>query len=138
MNLATYLTYLIISIGFTIWVAKTLHKHGRVFLVDSFHGNEPLADSVNHLLVVGFYLLNIGFITLTLKYGDRVATMDAGLEVLCTKVGSVLLVLGGIHLMNIYIFSRMRRKAIATLPAGPEAPTPPAPVTPLRPVGATK
>ena len=113
MNLATYLTYLIVSIVFTIWVARTLHKHGRVFLVDSFHGNEELADSVNHLLVVGFYLLNIGFISLTLKYGDKVTTLDKGLEVLCTKVGGVLVVLGLIHLTNIYVFSRMRRKAIA-------------------------
>lgn len=126
MNLATYLTYLIVSIAFTVWVARTLHKHGRVFLVDSFHRNEELADSVNHLLVVGFYLLNIGFISLTLKYGDRVTTLDEGLEVLCTKVGCVLVVLGLIHLMNIYVFSRMRRKAIA---APPTATPPPAVVT---------
>jgi hypothetical protein len=55
-----YLSYLAISIGLTIWVARTLHKNGRVFLVEAFHGNEELADSVNHLLVVGFYLINGG------------------------------------------------------------------------------
>jgi hypothetical protein len=49
----TYLIYLAISIALTVWVAKTLHKNGRIFLVDAFGGNEPLADSVNHLLVVG-------------------------------------------------------------------------------------
>ena len=49
----TYLSYLAISIALTIWVAKTLHKNGRIFLVDAFGGNEPLADSVNHLLVGG-------------------------------------------------------------------------------------
>src|ERR1700720_4542386 len=52
----TYLAYLAISLALTIWVARTLHKNGRIFLVDSFLGNEPLADSVNHLLVVGFFL----------------------------------------------------------------------------------
>ena len=60
----TYLAYLGISVALTIWVARTLHKNGRIFLVDNFLGNESLADSVNHLLVVGFYLVNIGFVTL--------------------------------------------------------------------------
>ncbi len=49
----SYLLYLAISIAVTIWVARTLHRSGRVFLVDAFGGNEALADSVNHLLVVG-------------------------------------------------------------------------------------
>src|SRR5690349_14833526 len=67
----SYLAYLAISIALTVWVARTLHKNGRIFLVETFLGNEALADSVNHLLVVGFYLVNIGFVTLALKYGDK-------------------------------------------------------------------
>ena len=55
-----HIAYLLISVAVTIWVARTLHKNGRIFLVDAFHGNEHLADSVNHLLVVGFYLVNVG------------------------------------------------------------------------------
>ena len=58
---ALYLLYLAITAGFTIWVAKTLYKNGRAFLVEAFGGNEPIADSVNHLLVVGFYLINFGY-----------------------------------------------------------------------------
>ena len=54
------------SIGLTIWVARTLHRSGRIFLVDAFHGNAELADSVNHLLVVGLYLINVGYIALAL------------------------------------------------------------------------
>ena len=69
IGISTYLIYLAISIALTIWVARTLHKNGRVFLVDVFHGNEALADSVNHLLVVGFYLINFGYVSLALKLG---------------------------------------------------------------------
>jgi hypothetical protein len=107
----TYLIYLTISIGLTIWVAKTLHKNGRIFLVDVFHGNEPLADSVNHLLVVGFYLINLGYVSMALKLGYTVATAQEGIEALSVKVGMVLLVLGGMHFFNLFIFSRMRRRA---------------------------
>jgi hypothetical protein len=107
----TYLAYLAISVGLTIWVAKTLHKNGRIFLVDSFLGNEPLADSVNHLLVVGFYLINIGFVTLALKYGDKATDAQTALEILSSKVGMVLVVLGIMHFFNLFVFSKMRRRA---------------------------
>jgi hypothetical protein len=111
VEIITYLTYLAISIGLTVWVANTLHKNGRVFLVDVFHGNEPLADSVNHLLVVGFYLINLGYVSLALKLGYDLASAKEGIEALSVKVGMVLLVLGGMHFFNLFIFSRMRRRA---------------------------
>src|SRR5215813_10727789 len=94
---ATYIAYLLISVCLTVWVARTLHKNGRVFLVDSFLGNEKLADSVNHLLVVGFYLINIGYVTLALKYGVVASSAQGFIEILSTKVGLVLLVLGAMH-----------------------------------------
>jgi hypothetical protein len=111
IEIVTYMLYLAITIGLTIWVAHTLHKNGRIFLVDVFHGNEPLADSVNHLLVVGFYLINLGFVSLALKLGYEITTPKEGIEALSVKVGTVLLVLGGMHFFNLFIFSRMRRRA---------------------------
>jgi hypothetical protein len=108
----TYLAYLTISIALTVWVARTLHKNGRVFLVDSFQGNEKLADSVNHLLVVGFYLINVGFVSLALKYGDPAYNAQEAIEYLSTKVGLVLLILGAMHLFNVFVFSGMRRRAL--------------------------
>ena len=67
----TYLAYLLLAIPLTIWVARTLYKNGLIFLIDSFLGNEPLAESVNHLLVVGFYLVNLGFVSLALRSGGK-------------------------------------------------------------------
>ena len=111
--LSTYLIYLTISIALTIWVARTLHKNGRVFLVDVFHGNEGLADSVNHLLVVGFYLINFGYVSLALKLGYLVESAEQSMEALSVKIGMVLLVLGGMHFFNLFVFSRMRRRTHA-------------------------
>jgi len=104
----TYLVYLLISVALTIWVARTLHKRGAIFLVDAFHGNSELAASVNHLLVVGFYLINIGFVTLALKTTAQIATSRAAIELLSDKLGVVLLTLGGMHFFNLFVFSRIR------------------------------
>jgi hypothetical protein len=108
----SYATYLAISLGVTVWVARTLHKNGRVFLVDAFHGNEPLADSVNHLLVVGFYLVNIGFVSLALKFGVRPTDAPGAMELLSAKLGWVLLILGAMHFFNLFVFAKLRSRAM--------------------------
>src|SRR4029453_2290967 len=125
----TYLIYLAISIALTVWVARTLHKNGRVFLVDVFHGNEALAGSVNPLLVVGFYLINFGYVSLALQLGYNVVTAQASIEALSVKVGMVLLVLGGMHFFHLLIFSRMRRR---TNRVNAPPPVVPAQFTPVR------
>lgn len=107
-----HLAYLAISIALTVWVARTLHRNGRVFLVDCFHGNTELADSINHLLVVGFYLINVGFVSLALRFGVAAATPQEALETLSTKVGLVLLVLGAMHFFNLAVFTSCRRRAL--------------------------
>ena len=111
-TVSSYIIYLIVSVILTIWVAHTLHRRGRVFLIDAFHGNETVADSVNHLLVVGFYLINIGYVALALKEGTAPQDLREVLETISRKVGVVLLVLGGMHFFNLLVFSKMRRRAL--------------------------
>ncbi len=108
----TYVVYLLLSIALTVWVARTLFKNGRIFLVDVFHGNEALADSVNHLLVVGFYLINLGYISLMLKISDPVTDARQSIEALASKMGFVLLVLGAMHFFNLLLFSKIRISAL--------------------------
>ncbi|MBL8754340.1 MAG: hypothetical protein JNK15_13645 [Planctomycetes bacterium] len=107
-TLLAYLAYVAISVGLTVWVGRTLHKNGRAFLVDVFHDRGDLADSVNHLLVVGFYLINFGYMSLALKLAARVGNATEAVEALSYKVGLVLVVLGGMHFFNLFVFSRIR------------------------------
>jgi len=107
----TYVIYLLASIALTVWVAKVLFKNGRIFLVDIFHGNNELADSVNKLLVVGFYLVNIGYMSLALKEYGSIASMQVVVEVLSYKLGWIILILGGMHFINLVIFFKLRNRA---------------------------
>ena len=115
-TVTTYALYLLIAIPVTIWVARTLHRNGKVFLVECFEGDEEMADSVNHLLVVGFYLINIGFVTLYLKLDVMVAGTTGIFEALSGKLGVVLLVLGAMHFFNLFLFSRVRSKGARPTP----------------------
>ena len=79
--------------------------------------NTELADSVNHLLVVGFYLINIGFVSLYLKTTENVTGAQGVFETLSGKMGVVLLVLGGMHFFNLLLFTKLRKRAhLATMP----------------------
>jgi len=108
--LSVYLVYACASIGLTIWLARTLFKNGEVFLEEVFADNPRMASAVNRLLVVGFYLLNLGYAFLTLKAGNEVETRAAAVETLAVKLGSLLLVLGLMHMGNLYLFHRIRRR----------------------------
>ena len=111
LKLGTYLLYLAVSVALTVWVARTLSKNGQVFLDDAF-GNDRLATSVNHLLVVGFYLLNLGYVAVALKISEPLADGSTAMEALAWKLGLVLLVLGAVHFFNLYVLSRFRHRRL--------------------------
>lgn len=92
-----YAVYLIICLGVTVWVANTLRRNSPIFLQDGTDKGKELAEALTHLLTVGFYLINVGAISLALKYGDPVQTVTDGIELLSTKVGIILLILGLVH-----------------------------------------
>ena len=108
MNLTTtYWIYLGISLGITIWVGYTLHTRGRVFLLDIFQRDEKLTDAVNDLLLVGFYLVNLGYVALALKYGAKPSSLEESIEFLSTKIGFVFLILAVLHFLNLYGFTKL-------------------------------
>ncbi|HZF90860.1 hypothetical protein [Streptomyces sp.] len=111
-TVVAYVIYLLVSIALTVWVARTLSRNGRVFLGDVLHGDEKLADAVNHLLVVGFYLVNLGFVALYLGDEETLTDTRGIFEALSTKLGVVLLVLGVMHLGNVYVLNRIRRRGV--------------------------
>ncbi|MFD5076020.1 hypothetical protein [Streptomyces sp. NPDC058371] len=112
LTVVAYVVYLVVSVSLTVWVARTLSQNGRVFLSDVLHGNEKLADAVNHLLVVGFYLVNLGFVALYLSGDSDIENTREVFEALSTKLGVVLLVLGVMHLGNVFVLNKIRRRGV--------------------------
>ena len=102
----SFTAYIAISVAITIWVARTLSTNGLVFLIDAFDERRDLAESVNHMLVVGFYLINIGYILLALRFGMRPTDTVSAMEYLSTKIGLALLVLGGMHFSLMLVITR--------------------------------
>jgi hypothetical protein len=113
----TYVAYLAITIGITVWVARTLRRNGTIFLAKS-DTELPLAEALSHLLIVGFYLVNLGAISFVMKSHERVTDAQTGIELLSTKVGVILVALGIMHFLILMVFSGIKhqndeRKAVA-------------------------
>ncbi len=127
-----YALYLVITVPLTVLIARTLSRHGKTFLEDVFQDKQELAQSVNQLLVVGFYLVSLGFVTLFLTSSATVLDARDVFEMLSMKVGTVALVLGVMHLGNVLVFNGIRRKHLShatpkPMPAVPTYPGYPAP-----------
>jgi hypothetical protein len=113
-----YAIYLVVTIALTIWVARTLSKNGEVFLVECFGHDATLARSTNHLLIVGFYLMNLGFILLTLQFGDEPVTLPGAIRFLSSKIGLAVVVLGAMHFFNMNAIAKFGRKVGSWLREG--------------------
>ncbi len=105
-----YVLYGSAAIGLTVWLARTLFRNGAIFLEDVFEDRPGLAEAVNRLLVVGFYMLNLGYAFLIFRSQVRPTDAVAGVELLVNKLGVLLVSLGVIHFMNLLVFWRIRRR----------------------------
>jgi hypothetical protein len=125
----TYVVYLLISVALTVFVGSALSRSGRIFLLDVFGGQVAPAQAASRLVVVGFYLLNLGFVTLTMRMSGEIGGARQVIQVLSVKIGEVLLVLGGLYVANIGFLTRLRRRAQAYQQVSPEGgwPEPPSP-----------
>ena len=111
LTLTTYLIYLSLSIGLTLYVGHLLYKHGNPLIGGIFEKRPDLANSLNRLLMVGFYLLNIGYISLTMESGMAIGSYEHMVEVLSYKLGINLIVLAGVHFLNLFLLLRFRKNA---------------------------
>lgn len=110
--LTLYADYVVITVILTIWVARTLFRNGKVFLIDIFHGNKELAQAVNNLLLVGFYLVNLGYAIYTLRVESSITDTRQLIETLSVKIGAIILILGGMHFFNMLVFFKLRKRAL--------------------------
>ena len=103
----THLSYLAISIAVTVFVARTLKEHGAIFMTGDDKPT-PLVRAKSHLLIVGFYLINLGMIALALKYGGDAIDTKTAIEVVSTKLGGIILGIGFMHFLMMALFAGER------------------------------
>ncbi len=108
-NFMAYLIYLPVVIILTWYVAHTLFKNSKVFMLDIFNGKAEIAVATNKLFETGFYLLNLGFAFWVMEITSDISATRSMLEILSTKIGGYCIYLGISLFFNLYLFFRGRR-----------------------------
>jgi hypothetical protein len=106
-----YVLYLLISVVLTIVTATILARSGRIFLTHMLGGDEALGQAISRLFAVGFYLLNLGFVILAMRDTGSVHSTQQAVQVLATKLGEAVLIIGALHLINVFALTRVGRRA---------------------------
>jgi len=109
LNFTAYCIYLPVVIILTWYVAHTLFKNSKVFMMDIFHGKADIALSTNKLFETGFYLLNLGFALKIMEIAAEISSSRSMLEILSSKVGGFSIYLGVMLFLNLYFFFRGKR-----------------------------
>lgn len=112
MNLMvwTHLAYLGVSAAITVWVGRCLQRNGKIVATDGDPADREIVDAFARLLEVGFYLVSFGAINVALKYGGSATGLQTALELVSTKVGVILLILGGLNMALTLVFSSVRHQ----------------------------
>ena len=127
--IVVYVVYVLIAATLTAWLARTLFRNGTAFLHDVFAERPELADAVNRLLVVGFFMLNLGYALYLLRASRGLDAFEAT-QFLVNRLAILLVTLAGMHFLNVFVFWRIRaRREQRTLPfpIAPQVLVPPAP-----------
>lgn len=109
-HVLAYSIYLLVTTLLTVIVGRTLFRNGRVFLRDIFHGNLELAEAVDRLLLVGYYLVNIGYAVFSMVITREILNQRELMEILSLKVGTIILILGAMHFFNMFVFFKLRKR----------------------------
>ncbi len=114
-NILSYLIYGCITI-YIIWhVGSVFHKNGRVFILQLFQGNEAMTDTTNNILLLAYYLFNIGYAVLQFSYWETVTGVNSLVSSISVKAGTLILILAVMHYCNlalIYFLSHVNNHFI--------------------------
>lgn len=108
-NFTAYLIYLPIVVLLTWYVAHTLFKNSKAFMLDIFYGKAEIATATNKMFETGFYLLNLGFAFWVMKIVENIGATRGMVEILSAKIGGYCIYLGISLFFNLYLFFRGRR-----------------------------
>ena len=110
-NISAYIIYLACMVFIIGYVGRYFYTNGRVFIISLFGGNVSLADQINKLLLLAYYLFNIGYTFIKLRHWQKVNTIEQLLSSLARNIAVLVLILAVTHYFNmivIYFLSRSK------------------------------
>lgn len=109
-NLISYCLYLPATFYITIVIGKDLNQQGAHFLLQTFSGNVELVQTVNKFLLIGYYLLNLGYAAVSVNFFSQIDTWLMLIDELTFRLGIILMGLGCIHYFNLFVLTKFTKQ----------------------------
>ena len=103
MNTLSYIIYLFITWFITVHVGLIFYRNGKSYILNLLHGDEKLTLFINRMLLTGYYLLNLGYVTITIRFWKTINNWTDVLTSICTMTGKIMCILSVIHFINMAI-----------------------------------
>lgn len=110
-NIAAYLIYLVLIIFIIVYVGRLFHRNGRIFMLSLFAGDTALTDTVNNVLLIAYYLFNIGYAFVTLRFWEKIVSAETLIASIGSNMGILIFILASTHYLNmimIYFLSKYK------------------------------
>jgi hypothetical protein len=117
MNTIAYIVYLLLTYLITVHVGLRFYKNGRLYILNLLNGDEELTNFINRLLLVGYYLLNLGYAAIMISFWEPITSWLDLFTSICIMTGRIMLTLGFIHFINmtvIYFLSKQKQSPLTS------------------------
>ena len=112
LNLIGYFIYLSITIYIILKVGKICYKNGNVYVSELLPNHQDLCQKINQVLLLAYYLLNIGYCAMTLISWRKIVSTTQLIETIGTKTAIIIFTISFLHYLNIVIITKYIQKII--------------------------
>lgn len=112
LNIIGYIIYLGLTSIIILKVGKLCYDNGNIFVSQLIPNHEELCHQINKMLLVGYYLLNLGYCAMTIISWEKIQTINQLIEIIATKSAIIILTIGIMHYINIILLTKYIKKLI--------------------------
>lgn len=112
LNIIGYVIYLLITTFIIINVGKICYRNGNIYVAQLIPEHKDLCQKTNQVLLIGYYLLNLGYCAMTLISWDKIISYPQLVEVISIKTATIICIIAILHYFNIFILTKYIQKLI--------------------------
>jgi len=109
LNIIGYIIYLILTSAVILKVGNICYNNGNVFIKNLLKENIELSIQINKALLIGYYLLNIGYSAITIITWNKIKTNAYLVEIISQKISIIILIM---HYSNIFLIKKFIHKLL--------------------------
>jgi hypothetical protein len=108
-NVFAYMIYLLLTVFIIVYVGRMFYRNGRVFILGLMKGDAATTDHLNRILLIAYYLFNIGYAFMKLRFWQKVVNLEMLVSSIANNMSILIFILASTHYMNMLMIWRLSK-----------------------------